>query len=68
MQHGMCLSNNLVDSVPGTFKGRPGGMHGVFQSGFLNEALDVGDLGGDRGGGGSHLYAVYVSIGRCVWL
>lgn len=64
----MCLSNNLVDSIPGTFKSRPGGVHGVFQPGFLNESLDVGDLGGDGGRGGSHLYAVYVSIGMYVWL
>lgn len=56
MQHGVCLSNDLVDSIPGTFQGRPGGMHGVFQAGFLNQTLDVGDLRGDGGRGGSHLY------------
>ena len=56
MQHGVCLSNDLVDSIPGTFQGRPGGMHGVFQAGFLNETLDIGDLRGDGGRGGSHLY------------
>lgn len=35
-----------------------GRVHDVFYTGGLNESLDVGDLGGDGGGGGSDLFVI----------
>ncbi len=34
---------------------RPGRVHRVAESAFLEEALDVGDVGGDGGGGCAYL-------------
>lgn len=47
------LCGDWVDG--GRTEGGAGRVHDVLQAGFLDEALHVGNLGGDGGGGCSHL-------------